>query len=60
MILFNFFIMLCGLFGAQGEIRTLTPVKAGDFEACPCICNIKVFSCDAQTLLGLIALIHAI
>ena len=23
---------ICGEFGAQGEIRTLTPVKAGDFE----------------------------
>ena len=24
---------ICGVFGAQGEIRTLTPVKAGDFES---------------------------
>jgi hypothetical protein len=24
---------ICAEFGAQGEIRTLTPVKAGDFES---------------------------
>jgi hypothetical protein len=26
-------VTMCGEFGAQGEIRTHTPVKAGDFES---------------------------
>ena len=45
-----FYNVLCAEFGAQGEIRTHTPVKAGDFESCPCICNIGIFLCDNQTL----------
>ena len=46
--------MLCGLIGAQGESRTHTPVKAGDFESpastIPPLGPISVAMCrDAQS-----------